>query len=364
MYVACGLGVFWVTRKPILRTINNSSKVKNSNEEERSAIPVDVFSVEETPIRRTLVFAGVVSNRKLIKIKPERGGQIKYLNPSTRCKQGELLVEFANEFEKASVIKQRALAKSAADAFRRYNTRVSQNSNSASEAEKMKYETDANAAKAELLKAEAELAKTRILAPFSGRIGIYSYGVSEGSHVNPNDTIVNYASEDTDLVVDFFVSESDVPYLKEGKPVTVVAMLYGKQVLIKGKVERINPGADASLSLQARVGLDFGEGTSNLSGPILPGFSVKILCPADVEEMMTTVDERALQELGESFYLNVCLPIEGENLYLVQRKRVEVLSRSGGRVGVKFPVGTKYTNARVLDASKVISKSSAKKEKV
>lgn len=351
LYIALSLAVagsVWFYRGPILSIFNHTSDKSKINSDE-SIVEVDLLEVAIKPMKRVFTFAGVVSNRKLIKLKPERPGQIKYLNPNTDCKNDELLIEFSNNSEKALVLKQKALHNRALENLKRYKSRISQNSSSSSEAEYLTYKTEVDAAKAELLRAEADLSKTQITAPFNGRLGIYNYGISEGAHVTQSETLVTYTSEGTDLIIDFVVSEGEVMYIKEGKEISIISISYGKQALSKGTIERIDPAGDASYSIKVRAGIKYDPNIQ-----LLPGFSAKIFCPADTEEMLPTVDERAAQEVNGKLYINRCVPTEQPDVFIVQKTSLADLGqRSGGQIAVNLKPGEIYTYERVIDGAKV-----------
>ena len=346
IYIVLGGALSWF----VYSKFTSSSRAAKS-QSKMEVSEVNLLTTSKMPITKTLTFAGFIANRKLIQLRTERSGQIRYLNESPYCKEGSVLIELVNDYEKASVTRQEAQLKKAKAALDRYTFRVKRTPESASDNEQLNYETDYEIAKSELGKARSELAKTILKAPFDGQMGITRYGVEKGGQVNPNDVICSYASRANDLVVDFVVSEQDVNYVKVGKEVILTAMVAGKPTFLKGIIEKIDTGSDSSYAIRIRAGIVYDPGV-----PISPGFSVKILCDSEDTETMTVVNDRAIKEYGDRQFVFTCVPTAEEGVYLTQQVEVRTGQRSGSFIAVNLPPDIKYTTDPVRDGARVKGK--------
>jgi len=98
---------------------------------------------------------------------------------------------------------------------------------------------------------EAQLRKTRIVAPFDGKVGIRD--VSTGAIVSPT-TVVAVLQQLHPLKMDFTVPDQYRGILTEGK--TVFFTVDGQSEPMSGKIAAIDPGADVntrSIKVRAKV---------------------------------------------------------------------------------------------------------------
>lgn len=331
---------------------------KESIELSQPEISVKILKVEESKIPRYITLGGILANREFLKLKPERRGQIKFLNQAETCKNGEVIVELESSAEEANLTKFAGALKKAEDHLQRAKDRSKQAGVVAS-SEMVTYESDYQIALGDFKRAEAELAKMKITAPFPGKIGIYNFSV--GSYVNENDVIATYASLGDDLTVDFIVSEFELPNIKAGKEVAVSSNAFGDTLLRKAVIEKIDPNADATYSIRVRARL-IPEGDMS---QFCPGSSVTISIPVDTDGPVANVDERAIEERSGTSFMYVCSKEGGSNKYMVTRATVEVKGRSNGRAIVNLVPGTAYClpiRGKILDQRYVVDASLSDEE--
>jgi membrane fusion protein (multidrug efflux system) len=145
-------------------------------------------------------------------------------------------------------------------------------------------------AEANLAVAKARLDKTKIQAPFSGRLGLRL--VSPGDYLQPGQAIVNL--EDLDpLKVDFRVPEAYVGRIKEGGAVQISgdAIPGGR---FKGTVYAIDPRLDAAtrtLVVRARV--------PNTEGRLRPGMFVRVGVVLAERANAVLIPEQAIVPMGD-----------------------------------------------------------------
>lgn len=112
----------------------------------------------------------------------------------------------------------------------------------------------------------AQLAKTTIRAPFSGRIGLRS--ISEGTYLTPSTVIANLVSTNP-VKITFSVPEKYAGQIKIGSSITFTTD--GSNTVNTGKVYAIEPGINAATrTLQIRAL------APNAENKLLPGSFAKI----------------------------------------------------------------------------------------
>lgn len=131
-------------------------------------------------------------------------------------------------------------------------------------------EYDAAFAKKQTLEAsaqylQAELSKTSIRAPFSGRIGISK--VQNGALVSPGIPLVTL-QEQGSVKIQFSIAEKYLPLLKTGNPILFSTEL---QDSLQATVVATEPGVD-----QASRNITVQAIAANPSGSLKPGMSAKV----------------------------------------------------------------------------------------
>lgn len=157
--------------------------------------------------------------------------------------------------------------------------------------------------KATVNQLKASLAKKRILAPFSGTIGIRQVDV--GDYL-ASGTMIATLQDLSSLYVDFFVPEQSVPKIGIGQPVQIIVSAYPAQTF-PGTISAINPKVENSTrNVQVRATL------ANPDGKLLPGMfaSLQVLLPDPQPRIV--VPESA-----------ITYTLYGNSLYVVAQKKTE-----------------------------------------
>ena len=100
--------------------------------------------------------------------------------------------------------------------------------------------------------ARVHLQKTRIVAPFSGIVGLRQ--VSVGEYITPGQALVNLEAIDP-VKADFSVPEKFLPTIKVGQTIRIKVDAYPEETF-EGKVYAIDPRVDItgrSILVRARV---------------------------------------------------------------------------------------------------------------
>jgi len=142
----------------------------------------------------------------------------------------------------------------------------------------------------DLRRAELELERTRVTAPFEGRAA--DLRVVEGQYVTPGTEILTIVDLDP-IKVEVQVLESELAFLAEGRSAEVTFAAYPGE-RFTGRVETINPVVDPE-TRTGRVTVLLG----NLAGRIKPGMYAEVSLDAEALPDRVMVPRSAILERGE-----------------------------------------------------------------
>ncbi|MCU0450597.1 MAG: efflux RND transporter periplasmic adaptor subunit [Bernardetiaceae bacterium] len=141
-----------------------------------------------------------------------------------------------------------------------------------------------NSQNAEIEALQSQIAKTRLLAPFSGRIGLRY--VSEGSYVNPTVKIADLI-DISSVKIDFAIPEKYMGRVRQAMP--VVFTVAGGSRQYQGQVYAIEPKVDATTrTIQMRAI------SRNPQNEILPGAFATVKIILDTNENAKMIPTQAL----------------------------------------------------------------------
>lgn len=217
--------------------------------------------------------------------------------------------------------------------FERGRSLVSRSNISKSEFDRLSAELQKSNASVTQLK--ALLDRKRILAPFSGTIGIRQVDV--GDYLASGTTIATL-QDLSKLYVDFFLPEQNVPQLAIGERVRFSVAAYPDDVF-EGEITAINPKVeDTTRNVQVRAMLD------NPDEKLLPGMfaNLEVLLP-DSRNQVVVVPETAITYTlyGNSLYVigekqdddgAVVKDDKGQAQLVVERRFVKTGERREGQV--------------------------------
>ncbi|MFC5699171.1 efflux RND transporter periplasmic adaptor subunit [Pseudomonas sp. GCM10022186] len=249
-----------------------------------------------------------------------------------KIKQGQPLIQMDSDVESASLATAEAELALAQVEFQRGRSLVSRQNISKSEFDRLSSELQAASGKVAQLK--ALLAKKRIVAPFSGTIGIRQVDV--GDFLSSGTTIATLQDLNT-LFVDFFLPEQAAPLLAVGQKVRIsVAAFPGE--FFEGDIAALNPKVEETTrNLQVRAMLQ------NPDGKLLPGMfaNLEVLLPGDQERVVVPESAITYTLYGNSVYVieekknAEGQPEKGQDgkpQLVVERRFVETGERRDGQV--------------------------------
>ncbi|WP_312723850.1 efflux RND transporter periplasmic adaptor subunit [Stutzerimonas kunmingensis] len=194
-----------------------------------------------------------------------------------KVSKGQAIVLLDSEMEQASLASAEADLNLSRLEFQRARSLLDRQAISRSEYDRLNAESQKAAASVAQLR--ASLSKKRILAPFSGTIGIRQVDV--GDYIAAGTPIATL-QDLTTLYVDFFLAEQHVPLLKLGQRVQLQVAAYPGE-RFEGVISALNPKVETTTrNVQVRAEL------GNPDGRLLPGMfaDLQVLLPTETAQVV------------------------------------------------------------------------------
>ena len=184
--------------------------------------------------------------------------------PNQHVKKGDLLLQLDDEIQKADLAATKAEAELSEQNYKRAQTLRTQGVGAVSNVDTTA--AALSSAKANVAKAQATLDLKRLIAPFSGIIGISRVDI--GQFMAPGTIVATLQNVDT-MRVDFTIPEQELKNLSIGQEVQIGAS--AADYAFKGKIIGIDPKIDPAsrlVSIQAQV--------DNSEKSLVPGQFVQV----------------------------------------------------------------------------------------
>ncbi|KGU85067.1 efflux RND transporter periplasmic adaptor subunit [Pseudomonas mediterranea] len=297
-------------------------------------ISVAVASATEQPWQSRLPTVGSLKALQGVDLSLEIAGTVQKVlfQSGQKVKAGQPLLQLDSEVESALLETAEAdLGLSQLD-FGRGRQLVGSQAISKGEFDRLSAQLKKNQATVNQLK--ASLDKKRIVAPFSGTIGIRQVDV--GDYL-ASGTVIATLQDLSSLYVDFYVPEQTVPRLAVAQAVNVGVAAYPGQTFV-GAISAINPKVeDSTRNVLVRATL------ANPDGKLLPGMftNLQVILP-DVAAGIVVPESAVTYTLyGNSMYVvtqkkaadgNVEKDDKGQPVLIAERRFVETGERRDGLV--------------------------------
>lgn len=282
-------------------------------------VQVETARVATANLQQDVTAVGTLRSNESVVVRPEISGRIDALSfrEGAPVRKGQVIVALDDSVPAAEVAQARANLALAETTFNR--TEQLQRENYVSATARDQALNGLRVAQANVQLAQARLAKTRIVAPFAGIIGIRR--VSVGDYVKEGQDLVTL-EDVSSLKVDFRLPEQLLADLRPGQQVEISSdALPGKS--FAGTVDAIDPLIDQSgraVVLRARI--------RNPEGQLRPGMFVRTRIILEERANAMTIPEEAIVPVGaDQFVFRV---VEGK----AQRVRVTTGLRRDGRVEI------------------------------
>ncbi len=247
-----------------------------------------------------------------------------------KVSKGQAIVLLDSEVEQASLASAEADLNLSRLEFQRARSLLDRQAISRSEYDRLNAQSQK--AEASVAQLRASLAKKRVLAPFSGTIGIRQVDV--GDYLAAGTPIATLQDLST-LYVDFFLAEQHVPLLKLGQRVQLQVAAYPGE-RFEGVISALNPKVETTTrNVQVRAEL------ANPDGRLLPGMfaDLQVLLPTETAQVVVPETAITYTLYGNSVLLvTEGTPPEGvssdEPYLVVERRFVTTGERRDGLVVV------------------------------
>jgi membrane fusion protein (multidrug efflux system) len=287
------------------------------------SVTVEVGRAVATTIEDDASAVGTLRARQSVMLRPEISGRVVALGfrDGERVKAGQVLVQLDAKLQAAQLQQAQAEAAIARTNLQRNRDLLAQNFISQSAVDQSA--ANLEVAESQVALAQAQLARTRIVAPFSGMVGIRNVDI--GDYVKDGADVV--ALEDTSMLwVDYRLPERFIPRVRAGQRVEVVLDAAPQNRLV-AQVEALDSQVDAGgRSLLVRARLD------NREGVLKSGMFARTRTVFSTRTDAVVVPEEALVPQGDRQYL--VKVVDGPSGKQSQRIEARIGLRLPGRVEV------------------------------
>jgi len=248
----------------------SEAKDKNATKE-KPPVSVEVIVAANKSFSSDIEVNGSVLSEEMIEVHPEVGGRLTYLNipDGAMVKAGTILARINDADLQAQLQQQKVQLELAEKTEQRLNKLLSVNG-----VDQASYDaalSQVNLYNANINVLRAQIDKTVIKAPFTGRLGLRL--VSEGAYVSTA-TAIGTLQQTDKIKIDFSVPESYQNLVKIGKTVSIRTNSSTEE--IKATISAIEPQINtATRNIKVRARLS--------KGNISPGAFVKVLLNEKLE---------------------------------------------------------------------------------
>ncbi len=268
---------------------------------------------------------GSLRSRQGVMLRPEVAGRVSKIlfNDGQRVSKGQLLVQLDDQLQAAQVAQARAEMSIAAANHKRNQELVAQNFISKRSLDESAAALEVAQAKLDL--AQATLQRLKIVAPFSGVVGLRQVNV--GDYLKDGTDVVNVEDIDA-LLLDFRLPERFQAKVKTGqKAQLTVDALPGRP--FGAVVQAVDPLIDANgRSVGVRGCID------NRQQQLRPGMFARVNAVFGSRESALVIPEEAIVPQGGRTFVVKVVPGEKPDTLVSQRVAVKVGLRQPGKVEI------------------------------
>ncbi len=295
------------------------STLAQAEDTKTAPVPVEAAKVIAAPFSEQVTAVGTLLSNEAVTVSSEIPGRLKeiHFQEGQPVEQGAPLFTLDNSVYRAQLDDAEAKLKLAEQTNKRTSTLFSNKYATAQSADEAASNLAVSTAATEL--ARVQLEKTRIVAPFSGIVGLRH--VSVGEYITAGQALVNLEAIDP-VKADFRVPEKFLPAIRVGQTIRIKVDAF-PDANFEGKVYAIDPKLDVagrSLLVRALV--------PNRDQRLRPGLFARVTVLLQLKEDALSVPEQAIVPQGDSQY--VFKIVDGK----AQLTKVVIGTRRDGRVEI------------------------------
>jgi len=265
-----------------------------AQESKSVAVPVEAAKVTAAPLREQVTAVGTLLSNEAVTVSSEIPGRLKeiHFQEGQPVEQGAALFTLDDSVYRAQLADAEAKLKLAEQTNKRTSTLFSSKYATAQSADEAASNLAVSTAATEL--ARVQLEKTRIVAPFSGIVGLRH--VSVGEYITAGQALVNLEAIEP-VKADFRVPEKFLPAIKVGQTIRIKIDAFPDDTF-EGKVYAIDPKLDvAGRSLLVRAIVP------NRDLRLRPGLFARVTVLLQLKEDALSVPEAAIVPQGDSQFV-------------------------------------------------------------
>jgi membrane fusion protein (multidrug efflux system) len=312
-YIIVGILIIGLGAFITYRITENSSEKNNEKNKGKNKMPAKVSGIVLHPqeFSDQLSLSGSIEANEQVDIRSEVSGIVESINfnEGTNVSKGQVLFK-VNDLElRAQLAKARTAQNLAGENARRAKLLLDKEAISREEFDIAT--ADFRSAQSETQLIQAQIAKTSVRAPFSGKIGLRS--ISKGTFVTP-ETVVAKLVNNSNVKITFSVPEKYSAQMKTGNAIDFTVA--GAKEKYIAKIYALEPEVDVNTrTLRARAL------APNTEGKLLPGTFANVMLPLDKVTDALFVPTQAL------------IPIQnGKKIFVAQGgKAKEIIVETGAR---------------------------------
>jgi membrane fusion protein (multidrug efflux system) len=279
------------------RVISNKSKNDESKKfgDKGSPTTVTGIVVKTATFDNNLSLSGSIEANEQVEIHSEVSGIVEgiYFNEGSYVNKGQVLFK-VNDIELKAQLRQAVTKEGlAAENERRAKLLLQKEAISQEEYDIARADHASTQAQSQLIR--AQIAKTAVKAPFSGKIGLRS--ISPGTYITPTLLVAKLVNSGK-LKITFSIPEKYATQVKTGS--TIEFMVSGSNKTYTAKIYAIEPEvAVATRTLQIRAIAD------NVDGKLLPGTFADVKLPLDIIQDAIVVPSESIVPVqnGKKVYI-------------------------------------------------------------
>jgi membrane fusion protein (multidrug efflux system) len=309
------------------RINSNSAKNDGPKDKEGKDKPMSVTGIviQPTTFDNNLSLSGSVEANEQIEIRSEVSGIVEgiYFQEGSMVSKGQLLFK-VNDIELRAQLTQASTKEGlASENERRAKLLLQKEAISQEEYDFARADYKSAQAQTQLIK--AQIAKTSIRAPFSGKIGLRS--ISPGTYITPTVMVAKLVNSST-LKITFSIPEKYASQVKTNTSLSF--MVDGSTDKFTAKVYAIEPEvAISTRTLQVRAI------TENSQGKLLPGTFANVLLPLSVIKEAIVVPSESIIPIqnGKKVYISKNGMAKEVKIETASRSDASIVVLSGLKIG-------------------------------
>jgi membrane fusion protein (multidrug efflux system) len=291
------LAVLFLLALPKLGLLKSKTGANGSSASAKpSTLQVEGIAILPVPFDNTLIITGSIIANESLELKSETSGKITSINftEGSKVKRGDLLLKINDEEIRALIEKQRYMQKLNKDNEYRQRQLLKKDAISQEEYDNALNKLNTTISDIKLL--EAQLQKTRVVAPFDGIIGLRY--VSTGAFISPSNVIATLYNN-SPAKIEFAVPSRYSALVSAGKKIRFTIENDTSRIFV-GEVYALEPRIEEETrTLKLRAIAD------NKNGLLLPGQFVKVDLILDSKSDALLVPTEAIipEQKGQKLFL-------------------------------------------------------------